>query len=186
MKKFILISFASLMLFACGNGNENKADEAKMTKEKYQAQIDSIEAKLHAKPEMDMATAGTAISLYADYTKNFPDDPKTPEYLFKAGEISSSIKQGPQAIEFFNQAYTKYPNFDKAPYALFLQGFIYESQLNDTAKAKKIYNQVIEKYPNERVAEDAKASIQNMGKTDEELLREFEKMNQENNKKPAS
>ena len=96
------------------------------------------------------------------------------------------MRQSTQAINYFNTVYTKYPNFDKAPYCLFLQGFIYESQLNDTAKARQVYQQVIEKYPNERIAEDAKASIDNMGKTPEELIREFEKKNQEGNKKPAS
>lgn len=184
MKKIALVCLSSLIFFACGS--EQKAEDVKMTKEKYQTQIDSVEAKLHSKAEMELATAGTAVALYADYAKNFPDDSKTPEYLFKAGEISSSMRQSTQAIEFFNQAYTKYPNFDKAPYALFLQGFIYESQLGDTAKARKIYMQVIEKYPNERIAEDAKASIDNLGKTPEELIKEFEKKNQQENKKPAS
>jgi outer membrane protein assembly factor BamD (BamD/ComL family) len=185
MKKIALISFSALLLFACGN-KEEKTEETKMTKEKFEAQIDSVEARLHAKPEMEMGTANTAVVLYADYAKSFPDDPKTPDYLFKAGEISSSMKQSTQAIEYFNRVYINFPKYDKAPYCLFLQGFIYESQLNDTAKARKIYTEVIEKYPNEHIAEDAKASIDNMGKTPEELIKEFEKKNQEENKKTAS
>jgi TolA-binding protein len=176
-----------LLFAACGNGNENATEEVKMTKEVMEAQIDSMEAKLHAKPEIDYATANATVSLYADFAKNFPDDPKTPDYLFKAGEISSSLQNGKQAVNFFNTVYTKYPNYDKAPYCLFLQGFVYESQLNDTAKAKELYRQVIEKYPNDKLAEDAKASIDNMGKPLEELIREFEKKNpEESPKKPAS
>jgi outer membrane protein assembly factor BamD (BamD/ComL family) len=178
-------SFAALLMMAsCGNGE--KTEDGKMTKEKMEANIDTMEAKLHAKPEMDLSTASATVALYADYANNFPDDPKTADYLFKAGEISSSMRQGKQAIGFFNTVYTKYPKYEKAPYSLFLQGFIYESQLNDTTKAKEIYKQVIEKYPNERIAEDAKASIDNMGKSPEELIREFEKKNQEGEKKPAS
>lgn len=183
MKKLILYA-GMLVLAACGNGNQEET--GKMTKEKMQAQIDSMEAKLYAKPEMEMASANATIVLYAEFAKNFPDDPKTPDYLFKAGEISSSMRQGKQAIDYFNTVYTKYPTYSKLPYALFLQGYIYESQLNDTAKARAVYEEVIRKYPNERIAEDAKASIDNMGKTPEELIREFEKKNQEAEKKPAS
>ena len=49
--------------------------------------------------------------------------------------------------------------------------------LNDDAKAKIIYEEVIAKYPNLSYANDAKAAINNLGKTDEELIKEFEKKN---------
>lgn len=184
---YITALAVAVSLFAsCGNTEEKNREEVKMTKEVLQSQIDSMEARLHAKPEMDLSTANATVTMYADYAKNFPDDPKTPDYLFKAGEISSSMHNGKQAINFFNTVYTKYPNYDKASYSLFLQGFIYESQLNDTAKARQIYEEVLRKYPNDKLADDAKASIDNMGKTPEELIREFEKQNKEGNKKPAS
>ena len=60
---------------------------------------------------------------------------------------------------------------------MFLQGFIYETQLNDTSKARVIYEQVIQKYPNTQFAIDSKASIDNLGKTPEQLIKEFEAKN---------
>ena len=52
-----------------------------------------------------------------------------------------------------------------------------ETQLNDTSKARVIYEQVIQKYPNTQFAIDSKASIDNLGKTPEQLIKEFEAKN---------
>ena len=179
MKYTFITAFgiAVFTLASCGSSEEKGHEEVKMTRETMQSQIDSMEARLHARPEMEYATANATVSLYADFARNFPDDPKTPEYLFKAGEISSSMQQGKQAIDYFSTVYNKYPGYDKSAYALFLQGFIYESQLNDTAKARTVYEEVIRKYPEHKLAEDAKASIDNLGKSPEELIKEFEKKN---------
>lgn len=45
--------------------------------------------------------------------------------------------------------------------------------------ARKLYTEVVEKYPNERIALDAKLCIQHLGKSDEELIREFEKKSEQ-------
>ena len=68
----------------------------------------------------------------------------------------------------------EYPNYEKASTCLFLQGFVYETQENDNAKAQNIYQEFISKYPNHSLIEDAKFSLNNLDKTDEEIIREFE------------
>ena len=57
------------------------------------------------------------------------------------------------------------------------KGFIYETYLNDHAKAVSSYTKLIEKYPNHRLASDARASIDNLTMTEEELIEKFKKMN---------
>ena len=81
------------------------------------------------------------------------------------------------AIEFFKQAYNTYPDFKKASYCLFLQAFIYENQLHQLGEADQLYREVIKKFPNDKIAQDAQACINNLGKTDEELIKEFEAKN---------
>jgi isocitrate lyase len=60
---------------------------------------------------------------------------------------------------------------------LFLQGFISENGLKDTAAARKFYENFLKQYPNHKLASDVKISLNNMGKTPDELIREFEKKN---------
>ena len=173
----IFIGFAVAGLIACGNGNEGEAtNKPPVTKETMQQNIEQVEKKAESHTELDLSTANSLLALYSDYAKNHPDDPKTPEYLFKAGRIATTLKQGKQAIDYFERAHNS-PNFSKAPDALFLQGFVYETIMNDTANAKKTYQEVMTKYPDTQFAKDAQVSIDNMGKSPEELIREFEKKN---------
>ena len=57
---------------------------------------------------------------------------------------------------------------------MFFKAYIYENQIKNLEKAKEIYLQFIEKYPNDDFAKDAKIALQNLGKSPEQMVREFE------------
>ena len=177
LKSFLLISSISLVLFACNT--DAKKGAAKMSEADYLKRIDSLEKVLYANPQggIDRNAAGAMIYAYSETVKNYPSTKLAPDYLFKAGEIASSLNYSDQAIAFFKEAYDKYPEFKKAPYCLFLQAFIYENQLHQFGAAASLYKEVIKRYPEDRIAEDAKACLANLGKTDEELIKEFEEKN---------
>lgn len=178
----MMLAISGTMLSSCSN-KDNKNDEStgKVTlasgKEKYQHMIDSIETKMQATRNMplDQGTAMFAMRCYDEYASYFPDEAKSPEYLFKAGELANSLQLSQPALTYLSRVMKKYPNYKNAPYALFMQGMIYDDQLKDTANARKIYKEVIAKYPESQLAKDAEASINNLGKSVEELVREFEK-----------
>ncbi len=178
----MMLAISGTMLSSCSN-KDNKNDEStgKVTlasgKEKYQHMIDSIETKMKATRNMplDQGTAMFAMRCYDEYASYFPDETKSPEYLFKAGELANSLQLSQPALTYLSRVMNKYPNNKNAPYALFMQGMIYGDQLKDTANARKIYKEVIAKYPESQLAKDAEASINNLGKSVEELVREFEK-----------
>lgn len=181
---YVFVFALSLFIVSCSNepaGTEavkgDRESLGKSEKAEYLKNLRNLEAQLYTASKFDETVALSMVNQYADFAKNFPEDSLAPECLFKAGEISSSLRQGSQAIHFFRSVCEKYPTYQKVHYALFLQAFVYETQMNDQEKARSIYNEVIEKYPNEQVAVDAKASIQNLGKSDEELIREFEAKN---------
>lgn len=180
---FLILSIVAMCIGACGNdadkNAQNQVNKATLAtgKERYQHMIDSIEAKMQATRNMalDHGTAMFAMRVYDEYASYFPDEKKSPEYLFKAGELANSMQLPQPALGYLNRLMNKYPNYKNAPYALFMQGMIYDDQLKDTANARKIYQQVIVKYPESQLAKDAEASIYNLGKSVEELVREFEK-----------
>jgi len=128
----------------------------------------------------DFNTTGmlSLVNNYGKYASENPDDEMTPGYLFKAGDISMGLEKGEMAIGFFNNIIENYPDFERVGYCYFLRAFIYENNLNDLENAKAAYLQFIEKYPDHEMTESAKFSLKNLGKSPEQLIREFEKQDQ--------
>lgn len=148
----------------------------KSPKEKLEQEISDTEKILFADSaaNMNRTTAQKAVDFYTTFANKFPDDAKTPDYLFKAGDVSSGMAEYTRAVGYFNELCTKYPNHAKASTSLFLMGFINENSLNDTAAARKYYNSFLEKYPKHEMAQSAAFSLQNMGKSAEELIKMFQ------------
>ena len=114
---------------------------------------------------------------YEDYAIKNEKDSIAPTYLFKAADINMNMGRSKKALECFSIILEKYPDFDKAPSALFLKAFVYENQLMDYANAEKYYRQFIGNYPDNDFTDDAEISLKNLGKTPEELIKEFENKN---------
>ncbi len=141
-----------------------------------QATIKSMEDTLFSDQNkmIDKKQANDLIAAYIGFANEFPDVKTTPEYLFKAGDMAMNLNMPQKAIEVFDRILKNYPDFVKAPQCLFLKGYVYENSLGDLENAKKFYEEFIEKYPNDDFADDAKMSLKNLGKSPEELIREFE------------
>ena len=73
----------------------------------------------------------------------------------------------------------EYPDYAKTPVAMFVKGFVYETQYGNEEAARKAYEEFIKAYPDSELVNDAKASIENLGLTPEELIRKFEQQNAE-------
>lgn len=172
----------SVVLISCDNKKEEEhegAEMEKMDKPAYITRIKDVEQKMRASQTLDINVANEALNLYSQFVSNFADDTLCADYLFKSGEISMSIGNYQQAVNYYKELCDKYPNFMYVTESLYMQGFIYDSYINDDNKAREIYQQLIAKYPKHKLVEDAKAAINNLGKTDEELIREFQKKNGE-------
>ncbi|GAB4257192.1 MAG: hypothetical protein Kow0079_14360 [Vicingaceae bacterium] len=178
---FVIIGFT----VACSNSNNNEqaTDEVEqnkeLTKEDLITNIENLESKLYAnKDKYDTKLALEVLDAYKAFLKKYPSDEKSPAYTFKAGEIAMSLNKSQEAIAFFTRVNDNYKEFDKSSYALFLTAFVYDTQVKDYTQARKYYEAFINKYPNHELIDDAKASLQNLGKTPEELIEEFKKKNQ--------
>ncbi len=156
-------------------------------REKIIKEIDVKEKQLYSDSSMvpDPGKAKEIIALYTRYATEFAEDTISASYLFKAGDISSKINETHQAIKLFGRMNEKYPEHPSTPYALFLQGFIYENQLGDPMKAKPYYEAFLKKYPDHPIAGDVSFSLENLGKSPEQLIREFEAREQEKNSVPG-
>jgi TolA-binding protein len=68
----------------------------------------------------------------------------------------------------------QYAGYKKMPETIFLLAFVYENQMNNEKMATELYQRFMTDYPEHTLYKDAKASIDNMGKSLEELIKSFE------------
>jgi len=154
-------------------------------KKKSMSAIVEMEKKTITKElEINDTIANKLLIQYLEFAERYPDAKETPEYIFKAAEITNGRRRYVEAITLFEKVFTKYPKYKRAPESMFLCGFISETSMNNLAKAGEYYKKFIETYPENPLRKDAEASLKNLNKSPEELIREFEKMNKET--QPAS
>lgn len=165
LKLLSVLALISIYFAACGP-----------SKEKYETNIKKLEKNLFSEKNtsINKTKAKELINAYIEFAEKFPTDSNSAKYLFNAADISMNILESDKAISIYNRIINDYPNFKKAPECLFLKGFVYENNLHDLEKAKTIYLEFLDKYPNNDFADDAKISIENLGKTPEQLILEFE------------
>lgn len=160
-----LILVPAMLITACSSPGDNLKSSIKAMEDSLFAD----ETKM-----IDRQKARDLIKLYVQFADENPEDKDTPATLFKAGDLSMNLNMPRQAIQLFDRIMANYPDFEKAPQCLFLKGYIFENDLKDLKMAKQIYEEFLVKYPDDEFADDAQISIQNLGKSPEELIREFE------------
>ena len=167
MKQYTLLAVVILLAFFSGCGP---------SREKSVKTITSLETRLFA-PEatgFDKVKADSLLTAYESYMKHFPEDSLTLKFTFKAANLAMNNNEGAHAIELFDKFIEKYPDNPKARVAMFFKAYIYENQVKNLDKAKEIYLQFIEKYPDGEFAADARIALQNLGKSPEQMVKEFE------------
>ncbi len=168
MKYIIALTLSALLFASCGANRE----EALQT-------VKTAEDNLYAKEGAFMfndSLANITLDAYLEFVKQFPKDSASPEYLFKAADLYRAKQDFPTAISTFDRVGKEYPDYAKVPQTVFLQGFIYENDLKDLPKAKERYEYFIQQYPQHQLARDVQFSLNNLGKTPEQIIEEFQQM----------
>jgi len=156
-----------VILVSCGSDQEQK---------QMRENISTLEAGLYADSlgPVDRLKAQEMIQAYENFVEIYPDDSLAGEYLYKGSELAMNLQMSGRAIDGFQKILDNYPDFDKKALCVFLQAFIYENHMQQYDQAKQLYREFLEKYPGHELAEDAMVSIQNMGKSLEELIKSWE------------
>jgi len=181
MKKIVFLLSAIVIVVASCNApdNSNKATNktanTELTKTELLTKIQQGEKKLFGDTliHVNRKSALNIVDEYMQFAGRFPDDTMAAEYLFKASDISMNLNRPQQTVEIFNKLIETYPDFNKIPTCYFLRAFVYDDQLKDYKTAEKYYREFIKKYPNSDFADDAEMLLKNLGKTPEELIKEF-------------
>lgn len=163
----LLILFIGIMyfLFACTPSNKKPANDIKDLEKLIAADTTG---------KLIQTKGAELLVMYMNYYKKFPKDTITPEYLFKSCKIMINTSQAELAFNWLDTVKIKYPSYKRLPECLFLQAFICENYLMQFGRAKDIYTEFLKKYPDNDLSDDAEASIANIGKSPEQLVKEFE------------
>ncbi len=139
--------------------------------------IEELGKKMYdpATNRIDEKVAGEFIQTCEAYAKANPTDDKSPDYLLKAGETARTMKNFTKGIALYDRIITEYSDHPKAAQALFLKGFTLDNDMDQQEQAKTVYESFLVKYPSNEFADDTKFLLENLGKSDDEIIKSFEK-----------
>ena len=147
------------------------------SEEKTLAEVKKTESSLYGEDKnfkFDENAARDVIRSYEDFVKQYPESKNSPEMLLKSADLYRAMKDYQIALGVYQRIEKEYSNYEKLPQVVFLEGFVYENELFKLEKAKERYEYFLSKYPDHELADDVKFSLQNLGKSPEEIIKEFE------------
>lgn len=100
----------------------------------------------------------------------YPDNKSTPEYLFRAAEMSRGLNQFSPMMSFYNWIIDYFPTYNKMPIVLFTKGFLLETEFNRLDDALQTYQQFLDQYPDDPLADDVRIMLENIGNDPIELI----------------
>ncbi len=167
----LLAILLTLFLFSCTPSRDEMLGK-----------ISKMEANMKTAPKVDSAAVTALLSAYQNFAAKYPKDSLAPDYLYKAAGLAVGFNRGTQAIDLYETIVHTYPEYKKIPECYFMEAFTYENTIGNIGKASEYYNKFLAKYPEHDLANDAQAAIKYLGKTPEEMVRDFEQMNSDSAK----
>lgn len=167
--RLLLIVLAFAMMTSCQSKKDKLAEEIKTGEMKLFN--DSVKM-------LNTAIAKEVYEKYIQYADTYKEDTLSATYLFRAADLANGLNKPQESVTLYQRLRTEYPDYRRTSAALFMEGFLYETALNDKENAKAKYKEFIDKYPNHQLVPSAQASLDqlNANLTDEELIRKFEAM----------
>ncbi len=184
MKSFIhsIFIFTAVVLFiSCGDSTQTGDTPATKAKEIISdpllIEIHDMEARAKTDTVFDRNTGLRLLKAYQEYYNLHAKDSLGQAYLFEAARVADALGKYDKAVELLTNFHDMTGNYHKKAEAAFLVAFIYDAHKKDSEKAIEYYNRVIELYPKSEWAEQAKASLHLVDKSDADLIKFLDEKN---------
>lgn len=102
--------------------------------------------------------AETALPLFVEFLKTYPNDELTDNASYWIGECYYLMSDYQKALDQFRGVTERFPDKDKAPDALLKMGYCYE-KIGDAAGAREAYDKLITAFPDSSAADLAREKI---------------------------
>ncbi len=182
MKKLVILMVSVVVLAACGDQkSDGQYQDENFDKVEAAAEIEKLESELISPKNkaINFSAAQNVVKAYRKYALQLPLDPATPDYLFKAADVEMGLQNYRKAEDLFKRVYDNYPNYEKRVMSLYLMAFVNDNHLNQKGKAKEIYEQLIERHSEDKLAQDAIAALDILTLSDDELIDFLKQKNQD-------
>lgn len=115
---------------------------------------------------------------YLQHVIVYPEADSAAQRLYSAGGLFMSVGDARSAVEAWTQAVEDYPKAASSRNALIELAYCYENELKELEAAKRYYTLFLERYPQDELAEDARFSLEHLGKSPEEVLKAIQSKGQ--------
>lgn len=167
MNKYFLIALFSL---CCLTACDKRSSALK--------EINALEKELLSNlANIDKTKAQNLIKKSQDFVSQYPQDTASARVLFKAADLAHGIGDYSQAMKMWHEIQENYSKSKYAAESLFLEGFTYENDLQNSDKAKQCYLKFINDYPNHDLTDDVTMALKNIDIPLDELVKKFEQQN---------
>lgn len=182
--KYWYIGLLAMLLAACGGTqNEGEIPEGEMSEamllDHQRGIIQALEDSLYDDLELDKRRAKEICDVYLAYAAEHPLDTLTPEFIFRAAQVSTGMGKNNDAIKLYDRLIRNYPGWKKMPETKFMKGFTLENHMDQRGAATDAYNVLIYDHHDHPLADQAKQLIENMSYSDEELIEKWKKAAEE-------
>ncbi|MEZ4930659.1 MAG: tetratricopeptide repeat protein [Saprospiraceae bacterium] len=165
MRYFLIL--LPLLFLQCKSGNKNTSD--------LNAEITALEAEIGANPGSAQDKITGLLAKYEEFAASPENDQnQVVDYLLRAGEMASLINQPHKSLVYYEKILTEHAGHPKASTALFMKAYTLDDKLKKYDEAKVVYEDFLAKYPNDDFADDTQFLLDNLGKSEEEIIKLFE------------
>ncbi len=132
-----------------------------------------------AKQKIENEDFNSALTIFEDILKEFPEGQYAAEINFELGKLyhskvitSINEKEASQkAVDYYKIVADRYGQSEHASRSLFMVAFIQANELGEYEQARGNYNKFLERYPSDELVSSAKAELDNLGISAEEILK---------------
>lgn len=174
--RYLPLLAITILLAACGGSAESTVDEKRIEARK---RIRTMEDSLFEHRAFDQRSAQGMVDVYKAYAASYPLDSLAPEYLFRAAGMLKSMRQPEQSLAIYDRLMVDYPSWNRLVDVLYMKALTLDDDLDRDGEAQVVYEQVINNFPEHPFARDARAMIENLGLSDEELIAKFKRLEEE-------
>lgn len=176
----------------------------KTPEEKLAARITDLEAQISKNPN-DVGAAGLLAMTYKNFVIKMPTHEKAATYCMQGAKLATGLGDSFLALEFYDILEKQHPDFADMPLVLFFTAVEYDDRIETqwrnhmtsktpligfsaqfrdaqvadfSKKAADYYKLFLSKYPDHAMAKDVKISLENIGKSDNEVVEALIKKNE--------
>ena len=171
MKSSLILALAAALFFFSCQSEPKAVDHDALVR-----QISDVQKALAAAPGTPPADKmEELIKLTDQYVAAFPKhEGVCLNYLYKASEAARALGKFDKAVANYNLIGSTFERNNETGKALFLKAYTYDHDLHNLDSAKIFYQQFISGFPQHEFNDDAQALLDNLGKSDEEMLKALE------------